>query len=139
MKVISGFIIALFMVITVPGLAQDQPSSNDIIVKMKTGLDLQEDQVTNITPIIEKYSIEFQDLQKSINDGTINQSAIDSQRQGIEDAETQELSAYLKPYQLSQWRELQGQIYQQKDNGNSDDANDDADEYSNLPRNSGGN
>jgi len=103
-----------------------------MIVKMKTDLDLQEDQVTNITPIIEKYSIAFGDLQKSIDDGTINSSSIDSQRQGIEASETQELSQYLKPNQSSQWRQLQSQMDQQKPQDNLDSSVD-ADKYSNLP------
>jgi len=97
------------------GFAQEEPSTNDIITKMKTDLDLQEDQVNNITPIIEKYTMAFHDLQKSIDDGTINPSAIDSQKQQIKAAEAQELSQYLKPYQISQWNDIQGQMAQQKD------------------------
>lgn len=129
-KQLAGFLLALFMA-AIPALAQDHPSSNDIVSKMKTDLDLQEDQVTNITPVIEKYTMAFEDLQKSIDDGTINPSAIDSQKQGIEAEETQELSQYLKPYQLSEWRDMQNHIYQQKDKGEAD-----SDTYSNLPKTS---
>ncbi len=133
MKVIYGFLIILFMTI-IPAFAQQSLSSNDIVAKMKTQLDLQDDQVANITPIIDKYALAFQDLQKSIADGNMNQSAIDSQRQGIEEEETQELSVYLKPYQLSEWRAMQSQMDQAQGSGSSDDSAD-ADEYSNLPRN----
>jgi hypothetical protein len=129
-KLLAGFLLSFFIA-TMPALAQDSLSSNDIITKMKTQLDLQDDQVTNITPVIEKYTMAFEDLQKSIDDGTINPSAIDSQRQGIEAEETQELSQYLKPNQLSEWNSMQGQLYQQKDTG---DTNADSDTYSNLPR-----
>jgi len=131
LKIISAFLI-VFFIAALPAGAQTQLSSDDIITKMKTDMDLQEDQVTNITPIIEKYTTAFGDLQKSIKDGTINPSTIDSQRQDLEASETQELSQYLKPYQLSEWRQMQGQLDQQKDNGNGD-ADPDADEYSNLP------
>jgi len=132
MKQIYGFLIALFIA-TMPGFAQDQPDSNDIITKMKTDLNLQENQVTNITPIIEKYSIAFHDLQRSIDDGTINPSAIDSQKQQLKAAEAQELSQYLRPDQMSQWNYIQGQMEQKKDKDSSD-GNADTDEYSNLPR-----
>ena len=95
-------------------------------------MDLQDDQITNITPIVEKYSIAFRDLNKSIEDGTINPSAIDNQRQGLEDSETHELSVYLKPDQLSLWRQMQGQIDQP---GTQEEAETDSinEEYSNLP------
>ncbi len=132
MKMIGGTLI-IFFIVTLPVLAQERPSSNDIISKLQTELNLSQDQVYHITPIIEKYAIAYHDLQQSIGDGTINPSAIDSQRQGLEAAETQELSQYLKPYQLSEWRSMQGQMDQQKDKDNSD-ANVDADQYSNLPR-----
>lgn len=129
MKAIYWLLIILFFATTLV-LAQDSTSSSDIIAKMESELDLQPEQVFNITPIIEKYTMEFQDLQKSIKDGTMNPSAVDSQRQGIEAAETQDLSQYLKPNQLSEWRSMQAQTEPQKG-----DENADADQYSNLPRN----
>jgi septal ring factor EnvC (AmiA/AmiB activator) len=134
MKTIYGFLI-LLLIAAIPAFAQGLPSSDEIISKMKTQLDLQNDQVTNITPVIEKYTAAFEDLEKSIDDGRMNPSAIDSQRQEIESEETQELSPYLKAYQLSQWRDMQTQMYQQKDKDSSDDSDAGADEYSNLPKN----
>ena len=133
MKLIYRILITFFFAIT-PCFAQDGPNANDIIARMKTQLDLQEDQVTNISPIIEKYTIAFADLQKSIDDGTINASAIDSQTQGIEAQETQELATYLKPYQLSEWRQMQSQMDQAKGQ-DSGAAGSDSDQYSNLPKN----
>ena len=137
MKSIYGALMILALT-AMPAFSQVSPSSNEIIGKMKAQLDLQYDQVTNITPIIEKYSIAYQDLQKSIDDGTINPSAIDSQRQAIEAQETQEISAYLKPNQLSEWRDMQAQMDRPKDKENSNDdpnADAEADRYTNLPGN----
>ena len=135
MKAIIGLFIVLFFA-AMSGFAQAQQSAEDIINKMKTDLDLREDQVAKITPIIEKYSMAFHDLQKSIDDGTINPSAIDSQRAQLKSAESQELSPYLKPYQISQWNSIQGQMEQMKDK-DSNEGNAEADQYSNLPRSSG--
>jgi len=136
-KYICGFLLVFFIPMML-AFAQESPSADEIIGKMKAQLDLQDDQVTNITPVIEKYAIAFQDLQKSINDSTINESAINSQWQGIEAQETQEISAYLKPNQITEWRDLQGQIYQLKDGQNRDgdpNADADADRYTNMPGN----
>jgi hypothetical protein len=126
----------VFLATTHPVHAQDASRANDSIAKMKVDLNLQDDQVYHITPIIEKYAIAFQDLQKSIDDGTINPSAIDSQTQQIKAAEAQELSQYLRPDQISQWSYMQGQTGQEKDKDS--DVHEDTDEYTNLPRQSGG-
>jgi hemerythrin-like domain-containing protein len=130
MKWMYGILLSLCMAI-LPGYAEDQPSSNDIITRMQTSLNLSEKQVYNITPVIEKYVDQMQDLQKSINDGTINQSAIDSQKQQIKAVEDQGLSQYLDPNQISQWNYIQSQDQKGKDDA---DGGADADEYSNLPR-----
>ena len=129
MKIIFRIFLIL-LIFTVPGIAQDTQSAGDLIARMKTALDLQDDQITNITPIIEKYTQALNDLQKSVDDGAINPSAIGSQRQGLEDEETQELSAYFKPYQLSEWRSMQKQMGRFSDRGDSN-----VDDYSNLPKN----
>jgi len=132
-KVMGGCLIT-FLILVSSSWAQEGSNASDLIARMKTQLDLQEDQVTNISPIIEKYTIAFADLQKSIDDGTINASAIDSQTQGIEAQETQELATYLKPYQLSEWRQMQSQMDQAKGQ-DSGAAGSDSDQYSNLPKN----
>lgn len=125
MKILYGLLIILFMSVT-PCLADQDVAS--IIEQMRSTLDLQSDQVTNVTPIIERYADLFAQFQKSVSDGTINASSVDSQRQQLEAQETQELSQYLKPYQLSEWRTMQAQT-----EGGGDSNN--ADEYSNLPNN----
>ena len=112
----------------------DERSPSSILARLQYELDLQEDQINNITPVIEKYAVAFHDLQASINDGSINPTSIPTQWQGLEDAETQEISGFLKPYQLTEWRRLQSQIYKPDDPqyANTDD------QYTNLPRYNGG-
>jgi hypothetical protein len=124
----SILLLVLFF-IAMPALAQEQQDVNNVISRMQAELDLQPDQVSQVTPVLEKYSLQFKALQQSIDDGTINPSVIDSQRQGIEDSETQDLSAYLKPYQLARWREMQKQMALE-----ADDIESGSDQYSNLPR-----
>jgi len=129
MKVIGGFFLILFLART-PGWAQDQPSANDIVLKMQHDLNLSSDQVANITQIIDRYAAASADLQKSIEDGTINQSAIDSQRQQIKAAEDQGIAQYLRSDQLSQWNNIENQGQKSSDAGQGDS---DQDQYSNLP------
>jgi len=136
MKTANVFLLLLLLAIE-PVLAQDAPDTNDIVAKMKVELNLQDDQVYHITPVIEKYAMALHDLQKSIDDGTINPSVVDSQKQQIQAAEDQELSRYLRPDQISQWNYIQGQSNQNK-NIDANDDREDADAYSNLPRQSGG-
>jgi hypothetical protein len=130
MKSIYLLLLILFMA-TMPAFAQEEQSANDIITKMQHDLNLSEDQVANITQIIERYTMASNDLQKSIEDGTINQSTIDSQRQQIKAAEDQGIAQYLRSDQLSQWNNIQGQMEQQKDKDPGSNAG--SDEYSNLP------
>ena len=127
MKSIYTLLIILFISMPLV-LAQDQQSNNDTILRMKTALNLSDDQVTNITQIMDRYTIASNDLQKSIDDGTINPSAIDSQKQQIKAAEDQGIAQYLRPDQLSQWNNIQNQTDQQ-DNGSGDTNSEMGDEY----------
>src|ERR1700690_1757588 len=99
MKTIYGIWIALLLA-AIPAFSQEHQSTNDIITKMKVDLNLSDDQVSNITQIIDRYTDASNDLQKSIEDGTINPSAIDSQKQQIKAAEDQGVAQYLRPDQL---------------------------------------
>lgn len=132
--VICATMVLTLLIGVFPAFAQDTDQVNDIIAKMQTKLDLQPDQIYHVTPVIERYTAALNDLQKTIEDGTINPSAVDSQRRHFLDAETQEISPYLKAYQLSEWRPLQAEIYQQKFEA-GDDANGDDSQYPNLPHN----
>jgi len=120
-------ILTALMMSIVPAFADDSSNVADTVASLQRQLDLQQDQVSNVTAVIEQYDQQFQTLQKSVDDGSMNPSAIQTQRQGIEEAETQALSQYLKPYQLSEWRSLQAST--EPSGGNN------ADEYSNLPNN----
>ncbi|MDE2028319.1 MAG: hypothetical protein KGK03_04090 [Candidatus Omnitrophica bacterium] len=126
-------VFAVFMVLlSLPVLAQEMQESDNLIAQMRTTLDLQPDQVAGITPIIQRYVVLFANLQKSIHEGTINPSAVDSQRQQLEAAETQELSQYLQPYQLSEWRQMQAQLYRPS-GANAGRSGDDPGQYTNYP------
>ncbi|MBF0512126.1 MAG: hypothetical protein HQL13_07360 [Candidatus Omnitrophica bacterium] len=125
----------VFFLVSIPALfAQEQISSSKIIYKLKVQLDLSDYQINNITPIIDKYVVAFHELQRSIEDGSANPSTTQDQRQQLEAQETQDISQYLKPYQLTGWRSLQSQLYQQ-DNSENNEENEQADKYSNLPGN----
>jgi len=134
MKPIQAFLI-IFLAAAISAFAQEHQSTNDIITKMKVNLNLSDTQVTYITQVIDRYVDASNELQKSIDDGTINPSAIDSQKQQIKAAEDQGIAQYLQSDQLSQWRAIESQMDQQS--GNSE-ANAGADDYSNLPKNPGG-
>lgn len=132
MKFMHGILAGLLWV-SVPVFAQEKTSPSDIIVKMQANLNLTQEQVYNITPIIQRYALAFDDLQKSVEDGTINPSAVDSQKQELQAEEDQDLSVYLTANEISQWHYIRNQAYQQTTK-DSDDSNADSDVYSNLPR-----
>ena len=140
MKTIYLFLIVLFIGI-LPAFAQDQQRANDIVLKMQHDLNLSQDQVANITQIVNRYVMASNDLEKSIADGSMNPSSVDSQRQQIKAAESQGIAQYLRSDQLSQWNNLESQIDAPKDKSDSEDngtpkpgASDAADGYSNLPK-----
>ncbi|MDE2214751.1 MAG: hypothetical protein KGJ61_06490 [Candidatus Omnitrophica bacterium] len=132
-----SLVLVFFALAAVPAFAQEMRESDRIIASMRTQLDLQPDQIANITPIIQRYVVLFAELQKSIDEGTINPSAVDSQRQQLEETETQDISPYLKPYQLSEWRQMQAHLDRPKDNAGggegADNSGDDSGEYTNYP------
>lgn len=112
----------MFLFITAtPSFAQDQQSANDIVLKMQHDLNLSDDQVSNITQVVERYVMASQELQKSIDDGTINPSAIDSQKQQIKAAEYQGISQYLRSDQLYEWNNIQAQMQEESDQTNTED------------------
>src|SRR5579863_3493889 len=104
---------------------------------MQHDLNLSQDQVANITQIIERYVDASSDLQKSIDDGTINPSAIDSQKQQIKAVEEQGIAQYLRSDQLSEWNNIESQDQKGENTGGDEPGEGDsgADEYSNLPKN----
>ncbi len=109
MKVIYGCMVVLFFNMA-PVFAQDQPpSAEDIVAKMQSELNLTQDQVSAITPIIEKFSSKREELHQSMEDGTADKSSIRSQMKQLKEDEKQELSQVLSADQLGQWEKMQGQ------------------------------
>jgi len=118
MRLIVGIIMALFfvssLIVMVPAFAQDQPSSDEhqppsadqIVSMMQTKLNLTPDQVTAITPIIEKYSSKREELRQSMEDGTADRDGIRSQMKQLKSDEGQELGQVLSADQISQWQQM---------------------------------
>lgn len=98
----------LFMLmLIVPAFAQQQPpSADEIVAKMKDKLGLTQDQVTAVTPIIEKYGSQREELHQNVEDGTADRDAVRQQMKQLREAETQELSQVLSAQQMGQWKQL---------------------------------
>jgi septal ring factor EnvC (AmiA/AmiB activator) len=109
MKTIYALMIGLFF-ITVPVFAQEQPPSTaDIVAKMQSKLNLTQDQVAAVTPIIDKYSSKREELRQSMKDGSADKDSIRSQMKQLKEDENQELSQVLSSDQMSQWEQMQSQ------------------------------
>jgi hypothetical protein len=118
MKITSLFLMVLFftppLAGVVPVFAQDQPpseehqppSAEDIIAKMQSKLNLTQDQVNAITPIIEKYSSKREALRQSMEDGTADRDTIGSQMKQSKTDEKQELSQVLSADQMNQFEQM---------------------------------
>ena len=102
MKIVYGFLLALFLT-GLPLYAQDQPpgdgheppSADEIVAKMQSKLNLTQDQVTAITPIIEKYSSKREELKEGAQDGTVDRNDMHAQMKQLKEDESQELSQIL--------------------------------------------
>jgi len=122
MKSIGACLMVLFF-LTVPVFAQDQsPSAQDIAAKMQSNLNLTQDQVTAVGPIIEKYATKRGELRQSMQDGTADQDSIKAQMKQLKEDEKQELSQFLSADQLSQWEKMQGQGRHKHSNGDNGGA-----------------
>ena len=100
----------LLLTLVLPAFAQDQaPSADDIVSKMQAALNLTSDQVSAITPIIEKYASQREELRQSVEDGTADRDSVRSQMKELRESEKQDLSQVLSSDQLSQWEKLQAQ------------------------------
>jgi len=103
-----------------PVLAQDQPPSvDDIVAKMQSKLNLTQDQVTAVTPIIEKYISKHQELRQGVEDGTIERGDMRTQMKQLREDEKQELGQILSADQLSQWESMQKPMHQHSSEGGS--------------------
>jgi hypothetical protein len=116
MKIIYACSIVLFFA-TMSVFAQEQPSGGehqplntaDIVAKMQSKLNLTQDQVAAVTPIIEKYSPKREELRQSMENGTADKDSIRSQMKQLKSDENQELSQFLSSDQMSQWEQMQSQ------------------------------
>lgn len=109
MRAVYFCLIVLFFT-AMPVFAQDQPPSTDQIVSMmQSKLNLTQDQVTAVTPIIEKYSSKREALRQSMEDGTADRDSIRAQMKELKTGEGQELSQVLSADQMSQWSSMQSQ------------------------------
>jgi hypothetical protein len=112
MKSVGAFLIFLLLT-TMPVFAQDPaddghqpPSAVDIVTMMQSKLSLTQDQVSAVTPIIEKYSAKREKLHQSMEDGTADRDSLRIQMKQIRVDEGQELSQVLSAEQMSQWKSL---------------------------------
>ena len=122
MKTIYAFMMVLFFTsspVVTPAFAQEKPlSADEIVSKMQSKLNLTQDQVTAVTPIIEKYSSKRQELRQSIQ-GTADKESLRSQMKQLKADESRELSQVLSLAQMSQWKQMQNQD-RRKHNSDSD-------------------
>ena len=114
MKSFCAFLMVLFFT-TMPIFAQEQPPSDahqplstvDIVAKMQSKLSLTQDQVTAVTPIIEKYFFKRNQLRQTMENATANKDGIRSQMKQLKEDEKQELSQFFSSGQMSQWEKMQ--------------------------------
>jgi hypothetical protein len=103
----SFILMAVLFFTTMPAFAQEQPpSADDIVAKMQSKLNLTQDQVTAVTPIIEKYASKREALRQSAQDGT-DRDSLRSQMKQLKEDESQELAQVLSSGQISQWEQMQ--------------------------------
>jgi len=117
MKTFYTCLVVLFFT-TMPAFGQNKPMGGNhqppnpekIVAMMQSKLNLTQDQVNAVTPIIEKYASKRQELRQSMQGGTADMSSIRSQMKQIKADQTQELSQVLSPAQLSQWEQMMSQM-----------------------------
>lgn len=133
MKAICACLMVLFFV-TIPVYAQDQsssddrqpPSADDIVAKMQSKLNLTQDQVAAVTPIIEKYSSKRDELRQSMEDGTGDRDSIRSQMKQLKADQNQELAQVLSATQMSQLEQMQQAMHKHSSNGSGEGGGDNA-------------
>ena len=123
MKSFYASLMVLFFT-TIPVFAQDQqpPSADDIVSKMQSKLNLTQDQVTAVLPIIEKYSSKREQFRQNMEDGTADRDSIRGQMKQLKEDEKQDLSQVLSSEQLGQWEQMQGQRHKHSSEGGGDNA-----------------
>ena len=102
-------VLAVFLFCTMSVYAQEKGAKGtaDIVAKLKSQLSLTEDQVTAVTPIIEKYISKRKEIRLGLKDGSIDKGAMHTQLEQLREDENQELSQILSQDQMSQWSNMQ--------------------------------
>jgi outer membrane lipoprotein-sorting protein len=107
MGVKASTLLMVLLLIVVSAFAQEQPSSADeIVAKMQSTLNLTQDQVTAVTPIIGKYTSKRAALRQSMEDGTADRDSLRVQMKQMRTDEAGELSQVLSAEQMSQWKSM---------------------------------
>ena len=127
----SFYGLAMILCLTaMPVLAQDQSATDaqqpanaeEIVSWMQSKLNLSQDQVTAVTPIVVKYFTRREQMRASMADGSADKDSIRIQMKLLKEDEKQELSQFLSAQQLDQWDQIQkGLRHRRSDQGN--DAN----------------
>ena len=82
------------------GQPPSPPSASDMVSKMKQELNLTDEQVSQVTPIIQEEVNQMQSLMSQVADRDAVKSQIDALHQSTE----AKLAQYLTPDQLTQWK-----------------------------------
>jgi len=110
-------LLVVFFLLTIPVYATESLPTDDIVVKatdavifqMKANLNLTQDQITAVQPIIAAYTAKVRNLQQSLEDGDIDGRAMYNQRQQLTNDEYQQLGTILTSNQLKTWINIESQ------------------------------
>lgn len=106
--ILAGFLAAfLWVTMSVCAQATGFQSPSEIIAQMQSKLVLEPDQVTAITPIIEKYASKRQEFRQEMKAGTLDKAAMRGGWEKLRGDENAELSSILSQDQMNQWRNMQ--------------------------------
>jgi hypothetical protein len=81
-------------------------------------LNLTQDQVSAVTPIIQKYAGKRQELKEGMQEGAPVSDSMRAQMKQLKENESQELSQVLSADQMGQWQQM---MHQGKHKHNSDE------------------
>jgi len=95
-------IISFFLM--VPAYAQDKSYANKVVAKMEKVLNLTQQQVDLLRPIVTEYTTKRHQLIQNFKDkGTIDKSRLHIKLKQLEEEENQKLSQVLTQAQIKQW------------------------------------
>lgn len=120
-KTIAGILIVLFFT-AVSGYTQgyQPPSADDIITKMKGELNLTDEQVSQIKPIIENEIQQQQAIKEQAKSQGTDRETVKSQLQTLRNDTESKLSQYLSQDKMTQWRDDQKRRERLNGDPNSD-------------------